>query len=60
MKLHRVTKNISDEQQCYVVGTHYLANPHDSYSIRKSVHIMVVLQNEYWKRPLIKIPKEYT
>ena len=54
MKLHRITKNISDEQQCYVVGTHYLADPHDSYSIRKSVHIMVALQNEYWKRPLVQ------
>lgn len=59
MKLYKVTKNISDEQQCYIDDTRYLADPHDNYSIRRSVHNLIALQNEYWKRPLIQIQKEY-
>ena len=59
MKLCRVTENTYNGQHCYIVGTNYFADPQENYSIARSVVDMIALQNDPWKRPLIKTPEEY-
>ena len=59
MKLCRVTENAYNGQQCYIVGIPYFADPRENYSIARSGFDMISLQNDHWKRPLIKTPKEY-
>ena len=59
MKLYRVTENTYNGQQCYIVGIPYFADPQENYSIARSGFSMIALQNDHWKRPLIKTPKEY-